>query len=120
MPSQEKRQQVSTEHQNSRQGDNHQWDVVELPRAVGAAVEGNRDDEDEDTTRQRGAGLDQAHRATPGPGRVDAARQRLLAEIAAACSDVKLKPGIKPIGGIKIMWADGGGATHSVPNRDLV
>jgi hypothetical protein len=32
---------------------------------------------------------------------------------------VKLKPGIKPIGGIKIMRADGGGATHSVPNRDL-
>jgi hypothetical protein len=83
MPSQEKRQQVSTEHQNSRQGDNHQWDVVELPRAVGAAVEGNRDDEDEHTTRQRGAGFGQAHRATPGPGRVDATGQRLLAEAAA-------------------------------------
>jgi hypothetical protein len=84
--SQEKRQQVSTEHQDGCQGDNHQWDVVEFPRAVGAAVEDNRDDEDEHTTRQRGAGFGQAHRATPGPGRVDAIKQRLLAETARAGS----------------------------------
>jgi hypothetical protein len=81
--SQEKREQVSTEDQDGREGDNHQWDVVEFPRTVGAAVEDNRDDEDEHTTRQRDAGFGQAHRATPSPGRVDAAAQRLLAETAA-------------------------------------
>jgi hypothetical protein len=80
--SQEKRQQVSTEDQDGGEGDNHQWDVVEFPGAVGATVEDNRDDEDEHTTRQRDAGFGQAHRATPGPGRVDAAGQRLLAETA--------------------------------------
>ena len=88
MHSLEKRKQVSAEHQDSRQGDNHQWDVIKFPRAVGAAVEDNRDDEHEHTTRQRGAGFGQAHRATPGPGRVDAAGQRLLAEAAAPRSFV--------------------------------
>lgn len=71
--SQEKRQQVSTEHQDGREDNNHQWDVVEFPRAVGAAVEDNRDNEDEHATRQRNAGFGQAHRATLGPGRVAAA-----------------------------------------------
>src|SRR5437868_1254582 len=53
MPSQEKRQQVSTEHQDRRESDNHQRDVVEFPWAVGAAIENNRDNEDEHTTRER-------------------------------------------------------------------
>jgi len=81
--SQEKRQQVSTEHQDGREGDNHQRDVVEFPRAVGAPVEDNRGNEDEHTTRQRDAGFGQAHGSTLGPGRVAAEGQRLLVDTAA-------------------------------------
>jgi len=80
MPSQEKRQQVSTEHQDRRERDNHQRDVVEFPRAVGAAVEDNRDNEHEHTTRQRDAGFGQAHASTLG---FVAEGHRLLVDTAA-------------------------------------
>ena len=52
MPSQEKRQQVSTEHQNGREGDNHQRYVVGFPRAVRTAIEDYRDNKDKHTTRR--------------------------------------------------------------------
>ena len=57
----EQRQQVSTEHQDRREGYNHQRDVVEFPRAVGTAIENNRDNEDEHTSRERDARFGQAH-----------------------------------------------------------
>jgi len=83
MPSQEKRQQVSTEHQNGREGDNHQRYVVGFPWAVRTAIEDYRDNEDKHTTRQRDAGFGQAHASTLGPGRVVAERQQLLVDTAA-------------------------------------
>ena len=83
MPSQEKRQQVSTEHQDGREGDNHQRDVVEFSRTVGTAVEDYRDNENQHTTRQRNAGFGQAHGSTLGPGRGVAEGQRLLVDTAA-------------------------------------
>jgi hypothetical protein len=52
---------VSTEHQDGRESDNHQRDVIEFPRAVGAAIEDNRDNKDERTTRDGDARFGQAH-----------------------------------------------------------
>lgn len=61
---------MSTENQYSREGDNHQRDVVEFARVVGAAIQDNRDNEDEQTSDKRDAGFCQAHASTLGPGRV--------------------------------------------------
>jgi hypothetical protein len=80
MPSQEQREQVSTEHQDSSESDNHQRDVVEFPRAVGAAIEDNRNDESEHATRERDARFGQAHTKNRGPRRrrVAAGAQALI------------------------------------------
>jgi hypothetical protein len=53
---------VSSEHQDGREGNNHQRDVVELPWAVGTTIEDNRDGKNERATRERDARFRQAHR----------------------------------------------------------
>ena len=105
---------MSTEHQYGREGDNHQRDVVEFPRAVGATIENNRDNEDEQTTRQRDAGFGQAHASTLGPGRVVPHSRSTLVP-----PDVKLKAGMRPFNEIQIMRAHGREATSFAPNPDL-
>lgn len=52
---------MPTEHQDSRESDNHERDVVELSRAIGAAIEDNRDNEDEHTTSEYSTRFGQTH-----------------------------------------------------------
>jgi hypothetical protein len=61
MPSREQREQVSTEHQDGRESKNHERDVVEFSRAVGAAIENNHHHEGQHTTRERDARFAQPH-----------------------------------------------------------
>ena len=57
---------MSTQYQDSRESDNHQGDVVEFPGVVGAAIDDNRDNEDEHTPRERDARFGQAHARVTG------------------------------------------------------
>jgi len=55
------------EHESDCDGDDHQRDVIELTRAVGAAVEDYCNAEDNPANRECDAGLDQAHARIIGP-----------------------------------------------------
>jgi hypothetical protein len=87
MPSQEQRQQVSTEHQDGRESDNHQRDVVEFPRAVGVAIEDNRNNEDERTTRKRDTRFGQAHARVTGLAGAALQRDRKIFSLRAPGPD---------------------------------
>ena len=66
LPSQEKRQKVSAEYQDSGEGDDHHRDVVGLARAIGTAVEDDRGSEQEQANRECNTRLDQTHAPTTG------------------------------------------------------
>jgi hypothetical protein len=52
---------VSTEHQDGRESENHQRNIIELPGAIGTAIEDNRNNQNERATRERNTRFDQAH-----------------------------------------------------------
>jgi hypothetical protein len=60
-PLQEQRNQVSTEHEDRCEGDNHQKDVVEFPWPIWTPIEGNGDNENEHATSEHEAGFGQSH-----------------------------------------------------------
>ena len=57
---------MSAEDQARGEGDDHHWDVVELARAIGAAVEDDRGGKEEQANRECDTRLDQAHAPTTG------------------------------------------------------
>ena len=75
---------MSTEHQDGRESDNRQRDVIEFPRSIGAAIEDNRDNENEHATRERGARFDQP---IPALGHLTSGVIRLVRDPSSARFD---------------------------------
>jgi hypothetical protein len=96
---------VSAEDQARGEGNDHHRDVVELARAIGAAVEDDRGGKEEQANRECDTRLDQAH--APTTGRDERSPIALNLPIFSLGSDIGAASRSAKLATIKAFGSDG-------------